>query len=285
MAYPQSFYSSSDFTRKYGRNPYVPARRKVSGLIDRMLGDPEVTKSPRSSVARVRDPEVGDYMSDLLAGQGSSLDDYVRRAAGAGIRRAGMNVAGGPALDSALHQDALSNLARGYSDRFRQAMDYDKYVKATEAAQHSDKLRNLANMFGVQDKYLRGQADWQSRFGDYPVTPAAGATGAATPGSAKDSAAYDDELKKMLLERTQGQVGMEKWRNDMEKQEYATAQEKQRGTEGMWRKLLQKARLADSAGRTAAGWSNEEDAWMERLGVELGYLKPWTRQLMLKVGR
>jgi len=288
MTYPRTYHNRLDYSRRYGRNPYVPASRKVSGLVDRMIGDPKLVRSPRSEVARVGDPEVGEYMLDLLAGQHSALDDYVRRAAGTGIKRAGMNVTGGPALDSALHHDALGNLARGYSDRFRQAMDYDKYVKATESAQQSDRLRNLANMLGVQDRFLRGRVDWQSRFGDHDVPPGAGAAPrsmAAASGSSKDSTAYDDALKRVMMERMQGQAGMEQWRNNMEKQEYAKAQEKSRSTEEMWRKLLQKSRLAESAGRSAAGWTGEEDTWMERLGVELGYLKPWTRQLMMKFGR
>lgn len=281
MAYQRAYRSSLDYSRRYGRNPYVPPARKVDRLIDRMLGDPGLIEPSRVRAPKVNDREVGEYMSEVLAGQRAALDDYVRRSAGAGIKRGGMNVTGGPALDSTLHQNSLSALARGYSDRYRQATDYNKYIRATEAAQQSEKLRNLEDMFGVQDRFLRGRVDWQSRFGDLRIVPSR----TTAPGSVKDSSAYDEALKRIMTESAQGQADMDRWRNEMEKQEYAKVQEKERSTEEMWRKLLEKQRFGELAGRAAIGWTGQDDAWMERLGVALGYLKPWTRQLTVKQDR
>jgi hypothetical protein len=51
-----------------------------------------------------------------------------------------------------------------------------------------------------------------------------------------------------------------------------------------WRRLMQKASLANKVGKFGAGWGLGDDAWADRLGVKLGYLQPWKRSFTVKSG-
>ncbi len=93
------------------------------------------------------------------------VDEYVRRAASAGIKRGGANVVGGAPLESSLHHEALSTLARDYTNRFGEAMNYGKYVKSAQYDQLGDSVKNLENLLGLQQSYLSSQANWQNRVG------------------------------------------------------------------------------------------------------------------------
>ncbi len=123
-------YSSFDYRRAFGTNPFTRHINNLGSLVSSASGPAARNRGRRTSPGRATG-EVRDYMSNVLGGQRNQLDDYVRRTAGAGVKRGGMNVAGGPAMDSALHKNAMKTLASGYSDRFREAMDYNKYVKNT----------------------------------------------------------------------------------------------------------------------------------------------------------
>lgn len=68
--------------------------------------------------------DVNRYMGSLMGGQKSLLDDYVKRAAGAGIRRGGMNVAGASPLEGSLALAATRGLASQYATNYNQAVNY-----------------------------------------------------------------------------------------------------------------------------------------------------------------
>ena len=165
------------YRNAFGDNPWLGPTRSLmqwtSGLGNTVFGSGSAGTtgstsggSTRSYVANPGDSAVQNYMSHVMGGQRNALRDYVRQAAGAGIKRGGMNVVGGPALDSALHHSATQNLAKGYADRFREAMNYNKYLKGTAYSQQNDSIRNLQNLLGLQHQYLGSQAGWNSSLGD-----------------------------------------------------------------------------------------------------------------------
>lgn len=157
----------------YGANPYMGFVDSMDDWLDE-AGNPFTTGYDPSNksgnwgthIARVTDPEVQEYMSHLMGGQQKSLQDYVSRAAGAGIKRGGMNVAGGPALESSLQSQAMNTLAGGYSDRFKSAMDYNKYYQG-ELQSAANKYRDdLIKGLGMQLQGLNAYGGWNERMGD-----------------------------------------------------------------------------------------------------------------------
>ena len=92
-------------------------RQRIPGIIDRLEG------SNQSAVNR--------HMGNLMGGQKTLLDDYVKRAAAAGIRRGGMNVAGGSPLESNLVLQATRGLASQYGSNYNQAVNYANADRAS----------------------------------------------------------------------------------------------------------------------------------------------------------
>ena len=196
-----------------------------------------------------------DYMANALAGQRNTLDDYVRRTAGAGIKRGGMNVVGGPPLESSLSHQAMSSLARGYSDRFRDAMDYNKYAKDTQYKQYSDKMSNLQDLLGLQHQYLSSGSGWQTHLGDQVLTDWR---------SDRDWDRTAPE-RDMTLQNMRQAVEMQRWRDLMEKQNRTLSQQEKSELETKWRQLAERAHY---------GWNPADGWWAQRLGVMMGYLNP-----------
>lgn len=259
-----------DYNSAYGTNPYSDVSMKIWELVNRMTdrtgpsGDSYGFRTIQP--ARPGDAEVRDYMANVLAGQRNTLDDYVRRTAGAGVKRGGMNVVGGPPLESSLSHQAMSTLARGYSDRFRDAMDYNKYAKDTQYKQYSDKMSNLQDLLGLQHQYLSSGAGWQSHLGDQMLTDWR---------SDRDWDRTTPE-RDLALQNMRQAVETQRWRDLMEKQNRTlTAQEKNE-METKWRELANKGDI---------GWNSPDAWWAERLGILMGYFKPWNRSLSVKMGK
>lgn len=74
---------------------------------------------------------LGSHMSNLMGGMRTASDDYVKRAAGAGIQRGGMNVAGGSPLASQLALQATKGLASNYGTTYGQAAQYANQDRAS----------------------------------------------------------------------------------------------------------------------------------------------------------
>jgi hypothetical protein len=270
MPAPGNYYTDFDYRKAYGTNPFSKPSTEISSYVNRLLqgGGSSSAATGGTHVAAPDDPEVLNYMEHILGGQRKTLDDYVRQAAGAGIKRGGMNVVGGPSLDSALHHGAMSTLARGYADRFKEAMDYNKYVQGTRYSQHQDSARELQNMLGIQQRYLSSQADWQSRLGDVMHGDYRG-----------DVDWTRQEPRRTLdLERMKDQLAMDRWKNQVEREDRTRAIYDKVDRENQWRGLAQKAGLVEGVGRFGAGWDFGDEMASDRLGVELGYLKPWDRK-------
>ncbi|MBI5569307.1 MAG: hypothetical protein HY914_05115 [Desulfomonile tiedjei] len=342
-------YSGFDYGKSYGTSPFSSGSERIGRIVDQEYGNYRANRSKGflgsagTHVARPGDREVGDYMENALAGQRNTLDDYVRRAAGAGIRRGGMNVVGGPGLDSSLHQQAMKSLASGYSDRFSRAMDYNKYVKSTQFAQSAEALRNLQNLLDLQHRYVSGQADWQNRLGDQMHEDWRGDV-TWQRGNPERELAQEKQLQQMQLERESAQLDLdlrrrrlhaasrprsqvvaprqpfmlrsnaqpdpakseqtalasqrqklelELLRQELEKarKQMAWASDDRTRTldeasqrEMKWRQLANRAGLASALGGYNPALIGEDTLWADRLGVELGYLKPWQRSMQLRAG-
>lgn len=95
----------------------------------------------------------------------------------------------------------------------------------------------------------------------------------------------DRRLTELEIERLRHLLDMERRRYAAEREEKQRLRERQLDRETKWRRLMQKAALAYKVGKFGAGWTWEDDAWADRLGVELGYLKPWDRKYSIKLGR
>jgi hypothetical protein len=100
--------------------PYLNRRyqSKIPTLIDRLHG------SNQGAIDR--------HMSSLMGGQKSLLDDYVKRAAGAGVQRGGMNVVGGAPLQSRLALEATRGLAGQYAQNYSQATQNANQDRASD---------------------------------------------------------------------------------------------------------------------------------------------------------
>jgi hypothetical protein len=218
--------------------------------------------------------EVGDYMANVLGGQRKTLDDYVRRGAAAGIKRGGMNVAGGPAFDSTLHQNAMKTLASGYSDRFQDAMNYNKYVKGARYGMERGNAQDLQNLLGAQHRFLQSEADWQSRLGEAMRADWRGDVDwDRSEPLRKSQLDFMRAQNQLTLDELRRQSEMERWRNSVERDERDRLIEDR----NLWDQLRAKAARASRVGAFAGGWTLQDDALFDYLGVRLGYLQPWRR--------
>ncbi|MGO9567264.1 MAG: hypothetical protein ACLP5H_06975 [Desulfomonilaceae bacterium] len=278
--YTRSAYATSGGYSPPESNPFLGPTRQIAELVARLSAlqkQPASNGSPGAMggmsdwgthVARPADPEVRDYMSNVLGGQRNTLDDYVRRAAGASTRRGGYNKAGSPPLDSALYQQAIESLAKGYGDRFRDAMSYNKYVKGTESTQFSDNMRNLQNLLSLQQRYLSSSSDWQQKMGSPPRV-------STTPDDSQDRA-----LKELTLERLRRQMETERQQNVAAKEDRQRALDDKLATATKWTQLMQKAGVASKLGGSGL-WTAEDAALADLLGVKMGTQSPWQRRIQV----
>lgn len=154
-------------------NPYSGFYGQIQGYANQMGSNPFATPWSQGGtagagggtmggthIARPGDQEVQDYSNAMMSQQRNATNDYVRRAGTAGIQRGGMNVAGGPALASSLHNTAIGSLASGAANRFAQAMDYNKYAKGAEWSQYQQGLDRNMQLLNLQRQALADQAGW-----------------------------------------------------------------------------------------------------------------------------
>jgi hypothetical protein len=264
-------YSSFDYRRAFGTNPFSAHVGKLNSLVNRSSGLGS-QRSWDTHIARPGDKEVRDYMGNVLGGQRNQLDDYVRRTASSGIKRGGMNVAGGPALESALHQNAMKTLASGYSDRFREAMDYNKYVKGTGYQMTRDSASDVQNLLNIQQRYVQGAADWQSRLGE---AMRADWHGDVDWNRTEPVRNMQLEQSRLALDDMRRQSEMQSWKNRVERDE----RDRVFQDRNLWKQVMSKAGLASRMGSTAAGWTTQDQTLADYLGVRMGYLQPWRRSL------
>jgi hypothetical protein len=176
-------YTAFDYDKAFnkyrnalGESPYAPLLKKYSGWAQNPLAPWKGIGQGTSGafwdtyVAHPDDPEVKDYMAHVLSGQRRSLMDYVRQASKVGIPSRGYGVAGAAPLNAALYKQAMDRLAAGYESRFKEAMDYNKYVQGQLYEQQRDYARDYSNtalqLLGYLNNLAGGQASWQQSLGN-----------------------------------------------------------------------------------------------------------------------
>lgn len=92
------------------------------------------------------------------------------------------------------------------------------------------------------------------------------------------------DLRQMELERMRDLMERERRWDVAAREDRQRALDEQFERETNWRRLMQKASLANKVGKFGAGWGLGDDAWADRLGVEMGYLKPWERKFQMRAG-
>ncbi|AFM25970.1 hypothetical protein [Desulfomonile tiedjei] len=282
--------SRTSRTRRYRFNysaSFGPDLLKApSEKIGDTIGDLTKQKDDYSVIARPNDPEVRDYMSHVLGGQRALMDEYVQRASREGRSRAGMNVMGGPDLASSLHHDAMKSLASGYSDRFREAIDYNRTTKSTLYQQRRDRAKDLQNLFGIQLSYLSNRQDRQDRMGAFQREDWLRETDRVL--SSRDESQKTDESQKLrpLAHSTQKQVVQEsspavattQGSAQSDASERTRAAADKRWLELQWRQLLRKMDTQP------LHWTRGDQELFDALGIQLGYMTPWKRSFNVKIG-
>ncbi|MCA1961471.1 MAG: hypothetical protein LDL33_11825 [Desulfomonile sp.] len=218
--YDRSIRAANGFNYEgaFGSNPWTTPTRQISSLVSSLMGSLSgfsglqssggSSSSTSSLAARPDDLEVQSYMSHVLGGQRTQLDEYVRRAAGAGIKRGGMNVVGGPSLDSSLHHSAMKTLAGGYADRFREAMSYNRGLRSELYSRYNDSLSSLQSLLGTQHRFLSSQADWSQRMGSLRHSDYL----------RELDWQRDTPFRELRLEGLKRDAEMQKWRNQVERE-------------------------------------------------------------------
>ncbi|MFZ5865062.1 MAG: hypothetical protein ACOYXY_04200 [Thermodesulfobacteriota bacterium] len=270
--------SPFDYQAAFGDNPWVRPTEQISNLVAKYASSLE-PRSAQSSAGSTSlsswessavDPDdlaVGRYMSHLMGGQRQQLNEYVRRAAGAGIQRSGLNVRGGPGLGSSLHHAAMQTLAAGYGDRFRQAMDYGKYVKGASYSQYREGLADLQNLLGTQHRYLSSQTDWNDRL----------ATLKHGDWQRESEWERESPFRQLKLQQGQQQLRMSQWKDMTEREAHLRSLEEKNQLQRDWQRTVGLS-AASVALPSAAG--NLLRA--ERAMVGLGVWQPLSRSLRLQ---
>jgi hypothetical protein len=268
--------SGFNYWAAFGSNPWIQPTQQISGLLSELAKSLQgswtgsTAGSSGTFTASPTDPEVQSYMEHLLGGQRNTLADYVRQAAAAGIQRGGMNVRGGPALDSSLHHMAMQNLASGYTDRFQEAMNYNKYLKDVLYSQYSDRMRSLQDLLGTQHRYLTSQADWRTRLGELQH------------GDWQSELDWSRQspFRELELERARLALDQDRWRNLVEQQDRAREIDSMTALENAWNQLKAKAETP-----YGTSWTAGDHLALERAMVELGIWSPLSRQLKTQLSR
>jgi len=269
--YPSSF----DYQAAFGENPWVRPTEQISNLVAKYASSlaPRATQSNAGSTSYSSwespavdpsDPAVSRYMSHLLGGQRQQLNEYVRRAAGAGIQRSGLNVRGGPGLGSSLRHAVMQTLAAGYGDRFRQAMDYGKYVKGASYSQYREGLKDLQNLLSTQHRYLSSQVDWSGRLA------------ALKHGDWQRESEWerDSPFRQLRLQQGRQQLKMSQWRDMTEREALPRALEEKNRLERDWQRAI-------GLGFAGVSLPNAAGALLsaERAMVGLGVWQPLSRSI------
>lgn len=250
---PYNSYPAIDYERLLGENPFTAKKTEIESLINELRKKIDQNQ-PKTSTG-IDDPDVRNYMDVALGEQRKLLDDYVKSAAGASIKRGGFGVMGAPRLDSSLMYAAIQNLAKDYSSRMKQALEYGANLNNTRNKQYQDDMLNLQKLLNTQKGYLSEEADWKEKLAQ----------------AIKDD--WEKQIKWMLESQSaknQAQANQDKYSAEQIKAETELRKLQQQinqklQEEAAWNRLLKKANLIDSAGRFGAGWTTADDYTLTRL--------------------
>jgi hypothetical protein len=150
--------------QNYGKDLYQNIGNQASTLMSNVVANNpwSTSGSGWGQYPDVRNPQtqshLNSFMGQVMSGQRNQMDEYVRRAANAGVTRGGQNVQGGPSYASAANQQAMSNLASGYEGRFNQAMEYLANQYQAQNKAWTDAAQIGTQLYGVQQQGLNTMA-------------------------------------------------------------------------------------------------------------------------------
>ena len=108
--------------------------------------------------------DINRHLGNMLGGQRQLMQNYVNQAAGAGIQRGGMNVAGGSPLASVLAQQANKGLASQYAGDYGNATQFANQDRSALQQLLSQMQQGANAAYGNQATGLGGaQRDWLAK--------------------------------------------------------------------------------------------------------------------------
>ncbi len=250
-------------------NPWSEATRSLQGKLGKAWDTMEAQGtapfggSTSPTVVRPEDADVQGYLANMMGSQRNTMDEYVKQAAGAGIKRGGLNVVGGPSAESSLHHEAMQELAQGYGDVLQQSMNYAKYARATEANRQRENLNNLLNLMKLQHQYISSEADWNAK---QAKTQAAARLAASIKSS--QSAHADGSAASKRQDGTLSDTEMARWRNALEIQSHQ-------------RQLLDNEEKANRLAKFEASYPYRDYLLSEEAMTQQGIVSPWKRTLKI----
>lgn len=248
-------YQQVDYEKLYGTNPFSGKKKEIEDLIS-LLREKMAQKQP-DPFAGIDDPEVQNYMSSTLGSQRKLLYDYVKAAAGAGVKRGGFSVMGGPRLDSSLNYSALQSLAKDYANRLKAAMSYGADMADAKNRQHDNDMLELHKLLGLQKGYLTEEADWKEKLAQ-----------AMRQDLQKQSQwMREDQAEKTRADENQAKYNADRIRAETDLKKLQDEINTKLQDQAAWDRLMKKARLIDSVGRFGAGWSSADDMLLKRLNA------------------
>jgi hypothetical protein len=232
---------------------------------------------PKNGTPKSQRNSLNAYLDNYFGQQKSILDNYLKRAASASLKRGGSLVSGGPNIDTALQKQAIQSLAQGYDQAYDKAVDYDKYLKESRYRKYRDALADA-----------KGSAN--------PAYSTGSNTKALQSISAQNVSTYAKSVDALLAKlkqyetQLQSKTAAESAQTQLEKLNSQARQnqldidqrhQKQRDMDD-FNQMTNKAALTSVLGQEGAGWTAKDDILMEYLGVKLGYLKPVDRKVTRK---
>ncbi len=253
-------------------NPWSDATRSLQDKLSKVWetmqaqGSGPFGGSTSPTVVRPEDEDVQGYLSHLMGSQRNTMDDYLKQAAGAGIRRGGLNVVGGPSNESSLHHAAMKDLAQGYGGLLKESMDYAKYARTTESNQQREDLNNLLNLMKLQHEYLSSEADWNSEQTKAQETARLAAIANSSRKTAQGGA---DGLNRQYDPLSEAE--MARWRNAMEVQRFNRQELEDENKANRWAQVMASHPFPDYL-------------LSEKSMIEQGIVTPWSRSVSIGKG-
>lgn len=247
-------YQSIDYDRLFGSNPFTEKKNEIENLIVQLRE--KLATRPSSNPVGIDDPEVTKYMESSVTSQRKLLNDYVKAAAGAAVKRGGFGIMGAPRLDSSLTYSAIQNLAKDYSTRLKQALGYAGDIADSNRQQYQDDMLNLQKLLGVQKGYLSEEADWKQKL----------ATAIRDDWEKQIQWMRDDQAAKSSAETNRAKYAVEQLRAQSELQKLQQEIKQKLQDQAAWDRLMKKAGLLNSVGPFGAGWTTADDYLLKKSG-------------------
>lgn len=246
-------YPPADFDSLLGSNPFSAKKTEIETLINQLRE--RLTQTRPKAYAGIDDGAVQDYMSYSVGAQRKLLDDYVKAAAGAGVKRGGFGVMGGPRLDSTLMYAALQNLAKDYPTRLKQALKYGSDIGDSRRKQREADMLSLQKLLSVQKGYLSEEADWREKL----------AHSILRDREQQAALRSQDQSAKLHAVANSAKYTAEQTKAENELQKLQREISQKLKDEADWNRLMRKASLLEAVGQFGAGWTSADDYNLKRL--------------------